>query len=45
MNIKVKDNFFPVKFKDVYTAVETELQKWTETRGQLQVPAGFHPGK
>jgi hypothetical protein len=45
MQVKVKDEFVPVKFKDIYTAVETELQKWTETRGQLQVLAALHPGK
>ena len=29
---KLKDEFFPVKFKDVYRAVETELHKRTEMR-------------
>jgi len=43
MQLKVKDEFVSVKFKDVYTAVKKELQKWTETRGQLQVPAALSP--
>jgi hypothetical protein len=45
MQVKVKGEFLPLKFKDVCMAMETEVEKGTQARGQPQAPAGLHPGK